>query len=847
MAAKAKAPKSQDKDSKKKQDKLASAEEARENEIARLLGQVNPRKITEEMQESYLDYAMSVIVARALPDVRDGLKPVHRRILHVMNQLGLTSGAKFKKSANVVGEVLGKYHPHGDTAVYDAMVRMAQEFSMRYPLVRGQGNFGSVDGDRAAAMRYTEAKMAKITDEMMADIEKQTVDFSPNYDGSLKEPKVLPSRLPQLLLNGAVGIAVGMATEIPPHNLTELCDGITHLIDHPDAEVEDLMEFVKGPDFPTGGQIYDQKEILSAYATGKGAVVMRGKAEIVEVKEGSFHIIVTEIPYQVNKADLITKIAELVREKKLDGIRDLRDESDRDGIRVVIELKKDAYPNKVLNSLYKMTTLQTTFHLNMLALVDGIQPRVLTLKNILEEFIKHRQVVITRRTQYDLDRARERAHILEGLKKALDHINEIISTIKKSPTKEEAHKNLIRKFRFSDRQAAAILEMRLSTLAGLERKKIEDELKEKRRLIKELEDILRSPKKILGIVRQETQEIKEKFGDERRTKIFKQAVGKLETEDLIPDEDVVISLSRDGYVKRMPPDAYRVQHRGGKGVKGATIKEEDAVENFFTARTLSNIFFFTNLGRVFVIKGWELPETSRIAKGQAIVNFLQLGQSERVEAAFALGKDFKTESGYFIMATKNGVIKKSPINEFENVRRSGLIAIKIKPGDELMEVRKTSGKDEVFVATANGQAIHFEESDVREMGRNAAGVRGIKLKNKDFLIGLDVIDPKAGKQAGVLTITEKGYGKITPLNLYKIQNRGGSGIRNLKVTTKNGPTIAMFMLDQERAKKDLVVISKKGQIIRTPISDISKLGRDSQGVKVMRMDAGDSAASATIV
>lgn len=807
---------------------------------------VKPRRIIDEMEQSYLDYAMSVIVSRALPDVRDGMKPVNRRILYVMNSLGLRPGGRFKKSANVVGEVMGKYHPHGDIAIYDAMARLIQTFSMRYPLITGQGNFGSIDGDSPAAMRYTEAKMAPISTEILADIEKNTVDFVPNYDGSLREPSVLPTKVPQLLLNGTVGIAVGMATNIPPHNLNELVDGITHLIDHPKATVTDLMEFVKGPDFPTGASIYDIREITQAYATGRGKIVMRATADLQEQKNGTFNIVITEIPYQVNKATLITKIAELVQNKRLEGIRDLRDESDKDGIRIVVELKKDAYPKKVLNSLFSMTALQTTFHVNMLALTDrGLQPKVLNLKSMLEEFITYRKEVITRRTQYDLDRARERAHILEGLKKALDHIDKIISTIKKSKTKEIAHANLMKNFRLSDKQASAILEMRLQTLAGLERKKIEDELEEKRKLIKELEGILKSPAKILGIVKDELKDMKQRFGDERRTKVFKQGVGKFEQEDLIPDEETIVMLTRGGYVKRMAPDVYRAQHRGGKGVKGAEVKEEDIIDYLFSTSALANVLFFTNLGRVFQTKAYELPQATRVAKGQAIMNFLQLGQTERIEAVITLSKDLK-ESGYLAMTTKKGLVKKTAIADFANVRRSGLIAIKIKAGDELMSVRRTEGNDDIVVATVKGQAIRFSEKDVRVMGRAASGVRGIRLKGTDFVIGMDTVS-KDDKVGELMTITENGFGKRTPLNNYKTQSRGGSGIRNAKITPKNGEVISANVLNKDEMTGDIVVISEKGQIIRLPLKDVPTHGRDTQGVRIMRLKPSDKIAATAIV
>lgn len=819
------------------------------------MGYVEPREITSEMQEAYLDYAMSVIVGRALPDVRDGLKPVHRRILYAMWDIGLRSSAKFKKSANVVGEVLGKYHPHGDVAVYDTMVRLAQDFSMRYPLVHGQGNFGSMDGDAAAAMRYTEAKMSMIAEEMLFDIEKQTVDFVDNYDGSRQEPTVLPAKIPQLLLNGSVGIAVGMATYIPPHNLGEVVDATVALIEKPKTTNEDLMAFVKGPDFPTGGFIYDKKAIAHAYATGKGPIVIRAKAEIVEDKKGKFQIVVNELPYQVNKATLLEKMAELVKEKRVDGIRDLRDESDRDGVRVVIELKNDAFPQKVLNRLFKLTDLQKTIHLNMLALVDnGLQPQVLSLKNVLEHYIVHRQEVVTRRTKFDLERAKERAHILEGLKKALDHIDAIISTIKKSPTKEEAQVNLIKKFKFSERQAQAILEMKLQTLAGLERKKIEDELKEKKKLIAELEDLLKTPKKILGVIKKELLEIKNKYGDERKTRVFASPVGKFSEEDLVPDEECIITLTRGGYVKRMNPKNYRSQKRGGKGMIGMATREEDAVEYLFTVSTHENLLFFTNTGKVYQVKAYEIPEASRVARGQAIVNFLQLASSELVTTMVAIHqnqKNDKEDEGFkkdkfLVMATNGGIIKKTPLADFANVRRNGLIAIKLRKDDILSWARISEGSDEVILATAQGQSIRFEEKDVRSMGRTAAGVKAIKLKKDDEVVGMGVIPEaiiKNKDKRELLIISENGYGKRTDLKLFKSQKRGGSGIKLAKITPKTGKLVSAFILEPE--EQDLIAISAKGQVIRTTIASISSLGRATQGVRIMKLNSGDKVVSVT--
>ncbi len=672
-----------------------------------LAGRVLDRPITTEVQESYLDYAMSVIVSRALPDVRDGFKPVHRRILYAMWQMGLKSGGKFRKSATVVGEVLGKYHPHGDSAVYDTMVRMAQDFSMRHRLVHGQGNFGSLDGDGAAAYRYTEAKMARIAEEMLIDIDKDTVNFIPNFDGSHKEPTVLPSKLPNLLLNGSVGIAVGMATTIAPHNLTELCDAIDHLITNPDCTVEDLMEIVKGPDFPTGGIIYDKKAITQAYACGRGGIVVRARTEIVEEKAGHYRIIVSEIPYQVNKASLLESIADLVSEKKIDGIKDLRDESD-DKVRIVVELKKDAYPKKVLNRLFHLTQLQTTFHMNMLALVDGIQPRVLNIKAILEYYIAHRKDVIRRRTEFDLGKAKDRAHILEGLKIALDHLDAVIKIIRGSYDKDEARVNLMEKFKFSEVQANAILEMRLHQLANLERQKVEDELAEKMRLISELEAILADPKKILAIIKGDTTELREKFGEARRTDVVVHGVKEFATEDLIPNEQTLVMITRDGYIKRLPPDTFRTQGRGGKGISGLATKEEDIVDDMFTTSTHADLMFFTTKGRVFQLKAYDVPQGTRIAKGQALVNFLQLAPNERVSAV--LSEKAKNAAKYLFMATRDGNVKKTPIEDFANVRRNGLNAIGLKDDDVLEWVRPTTGENEVMIVSERGSSIRFREA-----------------------------------------------------------------------------------------------------------------------------------------
>ena len=800
------------------------------------IGNVSSREIVDEVQQSYLDYAMSVIVSRALPDVRDGLKPVHRRILYSMWHTGLKANAKFRKSATVVGEVLGKYHPHGDQAVYDSMVRMAQDFSLRYPLIKGQGNFGSMDGDGAAAYRYTEAKLAQIAEEMLLDIEKNTVDFVPNFDGQHKEPSVLPANLPQLLLNGSMGIAVGMATNIPPHNLGELVDGVCALIDNPQTSIEELVELIPGPDFPTGGVIYNKKDILEAYKNGRGKILMRGKADIQETKAGTYQIIITEITYATNKATLIENMANLVRDGKIVGIRDIRDESDKEGVRIVIDLKKDAYPQKVLNKLYTLTDLQKNFGVNMLALVDGIEPTVLNLKSILEYYIIHRKQVVIRRTQFDLDKAKDRAHILEGLKKALDHIDEIIKIIKRSPTKEEAQINLIKKFKFSERQAVAILEMRLQTLAGLERKKIEDELKEKLALIKELEAILKSEKKIFAIVKDELQKVKEKFGDDRKTKIIKSGVGEFKQEDLIPNEEAIITITKQGYIKRMDPSVYKVQKRGGKGVLGASTKEEDVIKKVLAVMAHDNLLFFTNSGKVFQTKSYEIPASSRIAKGQSIVNFLQLSQEETVTAIIAFNKDdhFK----YLFMSTEMGTVKKTALADFDNVRRSGLISIKLDKDDALRWVEATTGEDEIIITTSKGQAIHFKEKDVRSMGRTATGVRGIKLRTDDSVVGMDAVF-KNQKGNQLLIIMENGYGKRSDLKSYKIQKRGGSGIKTANVTPKTGRIVGATIVNVDEMEEDLILSSNKGQIIRIPLKSVSALGRATQGVRVMKPQAGD--------
>lgn len=805
---------------------------------------VQKQAIVKEVQQSYLDYAMSVIVARALPDVRDGLKPVHRRILYSMWKTGLRSGSKFRKSATVVGEVLGKYHPHGDTAVYDTMVRMAQDFSLRYPLIWGQGNFGSMDGDGAAAYRYTEAKLRKIAEEMLVDIEKNTVDFVPNFDGVHKEPTVLPSKLPQLLLNGSMGIAVGMATNIPPHNLGELIDATIHLIDNPKATVDDLLVFIKGPDFPTGGVIYDEKNIREAYIDGKGGIITRAKAGITEGRNGNYQIIVSEITYLTNKSTLLEKIALLVKEQKIQGIKGLRDESNKDGVRIVIDLKKDSYPEKVLNKLYSLTDLQKNFNVNMLALADGIDPQVMNLKTMLEYYVAHREQVVTRRTQYDLQKAKDRAHILEGLKKALDNIDAVINTIKKSKTRAEAHVNLMKKFKFSDRQAEAILEMKLQTLAGLERKKIEDELKEKKILISKLEAILKSRKKLMSIVKKELLEIKEQYGDERKTKVVKGKIGEFKQEDLVANEESIITLSQSGYIKRMSPDVYKTQKRGGKGVIGANIKEDDIISQVYAVMAHDNLLFFTDSGKVFQTKAYEIPESTRTSRGQALVNFLQLSSGEKVTEMLAFNKDdgFK----FFFMATEAGNVKRVKVEEFENVRRSGLIAINLGKEDKLSWVKLTTGTDEIVMATSGGQAIRFKESDVRAMGRGAGGVRGVRLKRDDRVIGVDAVF-KGQKGNQLMVVSENGYGKRSDLKLYKIQKRGGSGIKTASLTSKTGKLVSGRIVNADEIESDLFVTSTKGQIIRIPLKSISVLGRATQGVRIMNMKNGDKVGASTII
>jgi DNA gyrase subunit A len=785
-------------------------------------------------------------VSRALPDVRDGLKPVHRRILYAMWTLGLKAASKYRKSATVVGEVIGKYHPHGDAAVYQSMVRMAQDFALRYMMVNGQGNFGSIDGDNAAAMRYTEAKLQSIAEEMLYDIEKKTVDFKPNYDDSMFEPVVLPSKLPNLLLNGSVGIAVGMTTNIPPHNLNELCDATIHLIDNPDCSVLDLLEYVKGPDFPTGGTIYNIDDIRKAYQTGRASITMRGEANIVESKKGKFFIQISEIPYQVNKASLVEKIAELIKDKRIVGIKDLRDESAREEIRIMIELKKDAYPKKVLNKLFKLTPLQDRFHVNLVALVDGIQPKVLNLKEVLSEHIMHRRNVVRRRIEFELGKAQARAHILEGLKIALDNIDAVIKLIRASKDKVAAKEGLIAKFELSEKQAVAILEMRLQNLANLERQKVEDELAALLKLIGELEAILADEQKILDIIKEELVEVKEKHGDERRTRVVKGEVGKFSAEDLIPDEPTVVMLTRGGYIKRMDPDTFKAQKRGGKGVAGVKTKESDVVEQMFSASTHTDLLFFTSRGRVFRLKAYEVPVASRTAKGQALVNFLQLAPHEDVSVVMPLAdlEGFK----YLAMVTTQGVIKKVAIDQFEKIRSNGLIAIKLKTDDSLNWVRPTTGDDEIIMVTAQGQSLRTHESSIRAMGRNAAGVRGIRLKSEDHIVGMDII-AEGDSSLQLLVVMANGFGKRTKLNLYKTQGRGGSGIKTANITDKTGLIVhARVINPKAMADEDLLVVSEKGQVIRLPFKSVSVLGRGTQGVRIMRLkDAADSIACVALV
>jgi DNA gyrase subunit A len=804
---------------------------------------VERRTVEDVMEDSYLRYSMSVIIDRALPDVRDGLKPVHRRILYTMSRDGLRSGARHRKSATVVGAVMGDYHPHGDSSIYDSMVRMAQDWSMRYTLVNGQGNFGSMDGDPPAAMRYTEAKLRRLADELLEDIDKETVDYRDNYDGRMQEPTVLPAKLPNLLLNGQLGIAVGMATNIPPHNLTELIDAEVTMIDNPDATLDDLLVHIKGPDFPTGGIIYGRDAIKTAYATGRGGIVTRGVAEIVEgdkSSKGRHQIVITEIPFALNKESLVLKIAELVNTKKITGISDLRDETARGTVRIVIDLKRDAYPKKILNQLYKMTQLQQSFHFNMMALVDGIQPRVLSLMDILGEHIKHRKVVVRRRTEFELRKARERAHILEGLKIALDHIDEVIAVIRASQTTDEAQANLMAKFALSEIQAKAILAMQLRTLAGLERKKIEDELAELLKLIAKLEGILASEAKILKIVKDELLELKKNYGDERRTKVVNSELGKMSDEDLIADEQVAVTLTAANYIKRSPLAEYKKQGRGGKGRRGMATREEDVIEHVVNASTHDYLLFFTNKGRVFRLKTYEVPAVGLNAKGVAIVNLLQLQPEESVTSVINVSKTHDAKN--LIMCTTRGVVKKTPFEQYNNVRQSGLIAINLDDGDELKWIRMTSGENEVVISTSLGQAIRFHEKDARPMGRVSRGVRGIRLRANDRVIGMDIVE----EDSSIFVISTAGYGKRTKIAQFTAHARGGVGIRSAVVNGKTGDLMGVKTLGAHD-DQEVIIISKNGQTIRLGLKDIPALGRATQGVRIMRLNDGDEVVSLALV
>ena len=788
--------------------------------------------ISQEMRTSFMDYAMSVIVSRALPDVRDGLKPVHRRILYAMNDLGMTSDKAYKKSARIVGEVIGKYHPHGDSAVYDTMVRMAQDFSYRNMLIDGHGNFGSIDGDSAAAMRYTEARMSKIAMEMVRDINKDTIDYQDNYDGSEQEPIVLPARFPNLLVNGASGIAVGMATNIPPHNLGEVIEGILELSRNPEITIPELMEFIPGPDFPTAAEILGREGIRKAYTTGRGSIIQRAKAEIEEYSNGKKSIIVSELPYQVNKARLVEKIAELVRDKKIEGITDLRDESDRTGMRVVIEVRKDTNANVLLNNLYKQTALQTSFGINTLALVDG-QPKVLTLKECLEHYLEHQKVVIRRRTQFELNKAEARAHILEGLRIALDHLDEVIKLIRASETTDIAREGLMTKFSLSYDQSQAILDMRLQRLTGLERDKIESEYQELMKRIAELKAILADDEKVLEIIREELTEVKERFADKRRTEI---TVGfdMIEDEDLIPKQNIVITLTHKGYIKRLPIDTYRSQKRGGRGIQGMGTNDGDFVEHLFTTLTHNTILFFTNKGKVYRLKGYEVPELSRTAKGIPIINLLQIEKDEYITAIIPI-EEF-VDDWFVFFATKQGVVKRSPLSAFANIRKGGLIAINFKEDDELMGVRLTNGSKELIMGTKQGMAIRFHEEDVRSMGRTATGVKGLTLQENDQVVGIGILD----ENQDVLIVTDKGFGKRTPVEEYRVQTRGGKGIKTCNLTERNGVLTALKTVTLE---EECMIITESGVIIRIDVQDISQTGRNTQGVRLIRISEGDSVAT----
>jgi DNA gyrase subunit A len=799
--------------------------------MATIFEKIVPVSLEEEMKSSYIDYSMSVIVARALPDVRDGLKPVHRRVLYGMHELGLAFNKPYKKSARIVGEVLGKYHPHGDTAVYDTMVRMVQEFSLRYPLVDGQGNFGSIDGDSPAAMRYTEARLARIADEMLRDLDKNTVDFTPNFDDSLQEPAVMPAYLPNLLINGASGIAVGMATNIPPHNLNEVIDGVIAVIKNPEITSEKLMKYITAPDFPTGGIIFGYEGVKEAYKTGRGRIVVRAKANIETLKNGKENIVITELPYQVNKANLIEKIADLVREGKIDGISNIRDESDRDGMRVVIELKRDSQPAVVLNQLFKHTQMQTTFGVIMLALVNGA-PKILELKEVMHHFLKHRMDVLVRRTKYELDAAERRAHILEGYIIALDNIDEVIETIKKSRDVETAKNNLMRKFKLSEIQSKAILDMRLQRLTGLERKKIEDEYKETIKLIEKLKGVLGSEEKRYSIIKDELLLLKERYGDERRTEIVYN-YEEFSLEDIIAEEDVVVTISHRGFIKRFPVSGYRRQGRGGKGVTGAGTKEDDFIEHMFIASTHQYILFFTDLGKCYWLKVHEIPEGGRATRGRSLLNVIEKDKDENI-TAFVAVKEFRDDN-YLIMATEHGTIKKTVLSAYGNVRKGGINAINLVKGDRLIEVKMTDGSNDIVIGTKNGFAIRFNEKDVRDMGRTATGVRGVRIGKGDKVVGLLVIK----RNDNILVVTEKGYGKRSDINDYRITHRGGKGVITVKTTDKVGKMMAMMdVVDGD----ELVIISSHGMVIRQSVKDIRVMGRNTQGVRVIRLNEGDTIA-----
>jgi len=804
---------------------------------------ITEKEISQEMKNSYIDYAMSVIVSRALPDVRDGLKPVHRRILYSMYEMGLTHNAKTRKSAAVVGDVLGKYHPHGDIAVYDALVRMAQDFSLRYPLIQGQGNFGSIDGDPPAASRYTECRLSKIGEEMLNGINKNTVDFVDNYDATRKEPVVLPAPAPQLLLNGSLGIAVGMATNIPPHNLKEVCDAAIYLLNHPKATTDDLFQFIKGPDFPTGGEIFDKEQIISAYSQGRGPITVRGKAEIREdEKRGRFQIVISEIPFQVQKSDLVRQFAKLVEEKKITGVKDIRDESDKEGMRIVFYLQKNAYPQKILNRLYKFSDLQKKFYLNMVALVDGIQPKVLSLSDLLNYYLYFRKEVVVRRTKYDLDKSKNRAHILQGLHKCLAHIDEVIKIIKKSKDRDTAQRNLMKRFHLTKIQSDAILETKLSSLARLERKKIEDELKELSLKIKELESILSSPKKIRQLMKKELEQFKNDFGDKRRTKVHLSKIGKISEEDLVPQEETIITFTQKGYIKRINPSTYKIQKRGGKGMIGMSTMSNDIIEKIILTQTHNLLLFFTDLGRVFSIPVYEIPQGTRVSKGRAVHNFLEINSQEKILAIIPISKeDLANKNNFLVIVTRNGVVKRTSLSNFANLKRNGLRAIHLRKGDLVCDVRKTGGKDDVFLVTKNGQGIRFREKDLRPMGRQAAGVRGIRLKKGDLVAGMEIVDQGDVSGKYLLVLSENGYGKRTFLKEYKRQFRGGSGIKVAQITSKTGFLKSIKVLNKE--EKELIVISQKAKVIRVKISSISKLGRVTQGVKIMRLSLGDKVAS----